>query len=115
MDDCLMLNIAKEFYTHPAGRVVADGKYNGTTFREKVLRPKVEEALRSGRKLCVSLSGLMSFGSSFFEEAFGGIIREMPAEAQRVADTIVIDAGTDRNVRYKIMIETHIRKALSAV
>lgn len=110
MDSCLMLNIAEDFSTHPAGRTEKDGAFNGTTFRERVLRPKVEEALRTGQKVRVSLAGLMSFGSSFFEEAFGGLVRAMGAQAAKV---IEIDPGSKSNERYKLMIERHISKALA--
>lgn len=115
MDNCLMLNIAKEFSTHPAGRTEEDGPYNGTSFRENFLRPKVEEALRTGQNVCVSLAGLMSFGSSFFEEAFGGLVRGMGARAKQATDVIVIEPGAASNERYKLIIQRHITKALSEV
>lgn len=106
-----MLNIANDFSTHPAGRTPRDGAYNGTTFREEHLRPKVEEALKTGQKLRISLGGLMSFGSSFFEEAFGGLVRVMGPKAAHV---IVIEPGGSGNERYKLMIERHIANALGA-
>lgn len=66
-----MINIAKEFYDAPAGRFPEDGKYNGQRFREEFLIP----ALRSNDELLVDMDGSDGYGSSFLEEAFGGLVR----------------------------------------
>lgn len=64
------INIAVDFSKYPAGRFVDDGDYNGTTFREKHLIP----ALENNPKVCVVFDGVAGFGSSFLEEAFGGLV-----------------------------------------
>lgn len=67
------INIARDFSRSPAGRHVGDGPYSGEAFREKILVP----ALRaSDEVLEVDLNGALGFGSSFLEEAFGGLVRE---------------------------------------
>ncbi len=65
-----IINIAVDFSEYPAGRFVEDGDYNGTTFREQHLIP----ALENHAKVCVVFDGVAGFGSSFLEEAFGGLI-----------------------------------------
>ena len=65
------ISIAKHFSKFPAGRYVADGPYPGELFRTKVLVP----ALKAHPKVVVSLDGTLGFGSSFLEEAFGGLVR----------------------------------------
>ena len=65
------INIAKDFSPFPAGRYVDDGPYNGTTFRQDHLVP----ALREFAHVEVDFDGVAGFGSSFLEEAFGGLIR----------------------------------------
>lgn len=65
-----IINIADDFSKFPAGRYVEDGEYNGTTFREKHLIP----ALGNYAKVCVVFDGVAGFGSSFLEEAFGGLV-----------------------------------------
>lgn len=66
-----VLNIATGFSKYPAGRFVTDGPYPGETFRDAVLVP----ALRSGQQVIVELDGTLGYGSSFLEEAFGGLVR----------------------------------------
>ena len=64
--------IADDFSPYPAGRFPEDGRFNGTTFRRDYLAP----ALRQGDTVEVVFDGVAGFGSSFLEEAFGGLVRE---------------------------------------
>lgn len=64
--------IAEVFSPYPAGRYIDDGEFNGTTFRRNHLVP----ALRKFDRVQVVFDGVAGFGSSFLEEAFGGLIRE---------------------------------------
>ena len=65
------ISIAKDFSEFPGGRLPADGPFNGTVFREEFLVPH----LREGMYVVVSFDGVAGFGSSFLEEAFGGLVR----------------------------------------
>ena len=64
--------IADDFSPYPAGRYPDDGKFNGTTFRRNHLVP----ALRESSGVEVVFDGVAGCGSSFLEEAFGGLIRQ---------------------------------------
>jgi hypothetical protein len=66
-----VISIAKQFSPTPAGRYVSDGPFPGETFREKWLTP----ALDAGGTVTVNLDGTAGYGSSFLEEAFGGLVR----------------------------------------
>lgn len=66
------LQIAKDFSPNPAGRFKNDGPYSGEAFREDMLWP----ALQRYDEVTVDLDGARGFGSSFLEEAFGGLVRE---------------------------------------
>lgn len=66
------LNIEKDFTWAPAGRYRKHGDYTGQVFREDFLVPALNEA----SKVIVNLDGVIGYGSSFVEEAFGGLIRE---------------------------------------
>lgn len=68
------LSIAERFSRYPVGRVQADSDYNGTRFRKEFLVPELRK-LGSTDRLEVSFDGLEGAGSSFLEEAFGGLIR----------------------------------------
>lgn len=67
-----VISVAKQFSPTPAGRYLADGPYPGEKFRDDLLLP----ALRDSESLItVDLDGTAGFGSSFLEEAFGGLVR----------------------------------------
>lgn len=59
------------FSENPSGRYTTDGPNSGERFRNEVLVP----ALKTGMGITVSLDGALGFGSSFLEEAFGGLVR----------------------------------------
>ena len=66
-----VVNIGKAFSRFPAGRYVADGPASGEKFREDVLRP----LLVAGNCITIELDDALGYGSSFLEEAFGGLVR----------------------------------------
>ncbi|WP_374981301.1 STAS-like domain-containing protein [Pseudomonas solani] len=71
------IDIAKDFSRHPAGRFRSDGPYSGELFRVKFLEP----AISKNEAIEVSFDGARGYGSSFLEEAFGGLVRKgFPAE-----------------------------------
>lgn len=65
------IHLVKDFSKEPFGRFPSDGPNSGERFRKEFLVP----AIRSGGQVCVDLSGAY-YGSSFLEEAFGGLVRE---------------------------------------
>ena len=65
------IRVAREFSRFPAGRFVQDGPFSGELFRRKFLEP----AFRMAEKVVVDLDGARGYGSSFLEEAFGGLVR----------------------------------------
>jgi hypothetical protein len=71
MPNTMQINIARDFHDAPAGRYLADGPFSGELFRTKYLAP----ALRAG-EVVVVLDEAEGYGSSFLEEAFGGLVRK---------------------------------------
>lgn len=67
-----MINISKDFSRFPAGRFVSDGDYSGEKFRAEFLVAN----LATTDRLIVDLDGTAGYGSSFLEEAFGGLVRK---------------------------------------
>ena len=63
--------IARDFSKFPAGRFVTDGEASGAAFRELLV-----DALNTNEDVVVVFDGVAGFGSSFLEEAFGGLVRE---------------------------------------
>ncbi|MBY6006720.1 STAS-like domain-containing protein [Salipiger bermudensis] len=110
MEDEKMISIA-DFSRYPSGRDDNDGDFNGARFRETVLVPALEEAIQSGGRVCVSLKGVMSFGSSFLEEAFGGLIRSGRFTKEQIRSTMRVDPGRPNFSRHERTIWLHIDRA----
>lgn len=78
--------IAKDFSRSPSGRYhPADGDFSGQRFREEFLYP----ALKNG-KVEVNLDGCLTLGSSFLDEAFGGLVREKGLSVDYLMNNLVI-------------------------
>lgn len=65
-------NIGKTFSRFPAGRYEKDGPASGEEFRKNVLIPLLNSDVAVIR---IELDDALGYGSSFLEEAFGGLVR----------------------------------------
>lgn len=77
------INVAKDFTRFPSGRFKKNGSTSGEGFREDFLLPP----LRAGEQITVELDGTIGYGSSFLEEAFGGLVRALqiqPTELKKL-------------------------------
>jgi len=99
--------VAKEFSTTPMGRDEQDGKYNGTKFRESFLIPAITNS--DIEQVNVDLNNLLVTGSSFLEEAFGGLVRSGIDEKDLSKLKIISDRED-----LIIEVEDYIKDALSA-
>jgi hypothetical protein len=107
----LYMSIANEFSPYPAGRDENDGKFNGTKFRRDFLLPRVREAISENKKLVISLEGMKSFGSSFLEEAFGGLIRKENIDKLSLRKILEVKVDWVGSERYKEAIFRYIDQA----
>ncbi|MGB1262496.1 MAG: STAS-like domain-containing protein [Cognaticolwellia sp.] len=68
-------NVAKEFSKTPFGRYSTDSPYSAENFRDSILIPLFSE--NENEKITIDFTGIaMGLGSSFLEEAFGGMVRQ---------------------------------------
>ena len=72
----VLLKLAEKFSRTPGPRYASEGNHSGEDFRNNVLHPAYESAVAEGNFLVVILDGTCGYGTSFLEEAFGGLIRE---------------------------------------
>jgi hypothetical protein len=63
-------SLAAEFSAYPAGRFQSDGPFSGEAFRNILAKMLTEFS-----SVEVDLDDTLGYGSSFLEEAFGGLIR----------------------------------------
>ena len=61
-----------EYSKFPYRRTAPAGDFSGEFFRDEILIPAMEQ----NSKVIVDLNGVLSLGSSFLEEVFGGIVRK---------------------------------------
>lgn len=73
----ITINIAKDYSKTPGGRFQTGGEFSGEDFRQRVLQPKFLAAKENNEELTVILDGGYGYATSFLEEAFGGLAREL--------------------------------------
>lgn len=79
-EECMIIKIAEDYTETPGARYYEQGPFPGEEFRDKYLYPKYLECLEKKEELIVDLDGGYGYGSSFLEEAFGGLIRRLKKE-----------------------------------
>lgn len=67
-----VINILRDFSRYPVGRYISDGPFTGEKFRTAYLAPALSTP---GSKVIIEFDGARGYGSSFLEEAFGGMVR----------------------------------------
>ena len=70
------IKIKDDFSDTPGGRYIKEGEFSGEEFREKILLPAYVKAQNDGEKLTIDFDDCYGYGTSFLEEAFGGLVRE---------------------------------------
>lgn len=110
-----MIDVAKDFSPYPSGRVDADSDKNGTRFRNEHLIPALKRVLAPGSldtELVVDIDGVRSFGSSFLEEAFGGVIRAGGFNGESVVKAVRIQCSKPNLVIFRDAILSYLDDAL---
>lgn len=69
----------KNFSKYPGPRYIKLGDFSGEEFRDEVLVPALMD-----ENISVDFDGVYGYGSSFLEEAFGGLVRRgVPTERMK--------------------------------
>lgn len=112
----VMINVAKEFTETPGARYKTQGAFSGEEFRDDILYPKFIESISNNEKLVVNLDGGYGYGSSFLEEAFGGLVRKLKEEKNiHYKDVKEIEIISDDNIVWIDKIKTYIDDEIKAV
>ena len=72
----IVYDVGSKFHHRPMGRKRVDGDYSGEVFRQDVLLPFFEAAHIKDEILVLDFNNVSMAGSSFLEEAFGGLVRD---------------------------------------
>ena len=84
----IKIKLSKDFTDSPGGRFIEDGPFSGEEFRKDILKPKYLEAVKLNKKLVVDLDDCYGFPSSFLDESFGELSREL--DDKNILDNIEI-------------------------
>ena len=100
------INISNDFSRFPSGRYKTDGKFSGEHFREDYLLPY----LKKHDRVVVDINDVRGYGSSFLEEAFGGLIRNKYFSIKELMDRLEI-VGDEKYSTYINEIWDYIKEA----
>ncbi len=103
----MKLSVANDFSDVPGPRLEAEGEHSAEVFRKERLSPLFLEAERQTCQLLVDLDGGFGYPTSFLEEAFGGLARELGIE--RVQKVLVV--RSDEEPYLKQDVAAYIREA----
>jgi hypothetical protein len=74
----------RDFTEFPGPRKETIGSFSGERFRKEEIMPTI---IKHGiEKIQIDLDGTAGYGSSFLDEAFGGLIREEGLNPNKVSD-----------------------------
>lgn len=98
------ISLARDFSRHIGPRFVGQGPFSGEKFRKVLV-----EALRKSDVVIVDLDGTTGIGSSFLDEAFGGLVF---AEGMSKADVLRrVRVKSDLDESYLLTVKEAIQLA----
>lgn len=80
------VTVATDFSKYPSGRTPADSRYSGERFRKEHILPHFDV----GKAVEIHLDGVLGYGSSFLDEAFGGLLRIEGLSAEDLRERITL-------------------------
>jgi len=108
----MIIDLAREFSPYPSGRFAGDSEFNGTRFRVEFLEPALRAAKESHQKVTVDIDGVRSFGSSFLEEAFAGLIRLGVYRRDDLRDLLEVRCTKPHLAIFRDTIASYIKNAV---
>jgi hypothetical protein len=84
----VIFDLKAEFSPTPGPRYIIEGDFSGELLRTTILKNIVSEAIKKKNKLLIDLDGTAGYGTSFLEEAFGGLIREDKISFEKLKETL---------------------------
>ena len=79
-----VINIAMDFSSIPGPRYKNQGPHSGEEFREDYLKPAFLRSQEAKEQLIIELDSVkFGYPTSFLEEAFGGLVRDLGMEVVR--------------------------------
>lgn len=92
--------VATEFSIIPSGRQKKDGSATGEHFYEVLV--KLLSEIPENDKVIINFDGVLTAGSSFLEESFGGLIRKNNINKKDFNNRILIESNDYPEIKAKI-------------
>jgi hypothetical protein len=108
------LSIADQFSRVPGARLRRDGANSAEEFRSRLLIPALRSAIDEDSVLEVVLDGTAGYGSSFLEEAFGGLVRSGAFDPRQIRKHLRIVANDVLYAGYRTLAERYLNEALAS-
>jgi hypothetical protein len=99
------ISVAQDFSKVPAGRYFCDGSFSGQAFAKQILSPNLDKY----DVVTIVLDGTYGYGSSFLEEAFGGLVRSKGYTASELEGRL--NLVSNKNLHLPHEIWSYIRGA----
>lgn len=87
------ISVARDFSRDPGPRYKWQGRFSGEAFRKEWLVP----ALKQESQIIVDLDGTTGYGSSFLDEAFGGLVRSDGFTASEIQEKLELISREDES------------------
>jgi STAS-like domain of unknown function (DUF4325) len=94
----ITIDVGRDFTRFPSGRYEVNGMTSGEAFRKKLLEPALGHV---GEKVRVMLDTTIGYGSSFLEEAFGGLVRKAGFESSDLLKRLEL-VTVDESLRLEV-------------
>jgi hypothetical protein len=98
------VSVARDFSPTPGPRYIRQGKWSGEKFRALLV-----DRIKKFGSIAVDLDGTRGYGSSFLDEAFGGLVREGYLTRDEFGRKVEIISDEDPS--YKVEALEAVRKA----
>lgn len=95
--------ISTEFSKTPGPRSICEGEFSGELFRIEHLVPEFAKAISEDYILVIDLDGTAGYGTSFLEEAFGGLIRNNKYSLSQIQKHIIFISNEESYLIKDIM------------
>lgn len=104
-----VIEVAEKFSRTPGPRYKIHGDFSGEEFRDRFLVDALKSAIDQNTVLTVVLDDVAGYGSSFLEEAFGGLLRHGFSKDQ-LDRHLKIEARTSRFKHHAIAAYEYIEE-----
>jgi hypothetical protein len=101
------INIGKDFSDTPWGRYPDDGPVSGERFREEIILPTIKKY----GEVTIAIDDVEGYGSSFLDEAFGGLVRNGYFTAEQLKTILKVENNDADYAIYRDLIWKYINEA----